>query len=413
MGRKKKQNEFSMTNGIRKTKQGKYEAAVYVGQSTELGKNGKPKSLYEWVRGETYNECKEEKRKLEDLVKNRQYSNIRNMLFSEYGPKWLELNKNNVSPTTYLKNYKLYVYTHFTPFFGKYKLKDISEFLVREYVSKKLDKLSPTTVRKHFFVLNKMMYEAMKENNPCRDITPPAEANYVPRIPTDEEFELIHAAVKGNFDEPIILLAGWCALREGEIFCLKTDDILPNDEIRIDESMGISEDGYVHKDPKTKKSFRTIVVKDYLYKLVKKISENKKLGESNVIDIRTSSKTSDPVLLFDMNPDSYSKRFGKIIDYHNELFDIRKKFGQEGLDKYLKFHGPQSIRKQIHLQNKKLPDITFHALRHYHTTVMYENDIPDQYAAERMGDDIRTMKSVYQHLRLKKKTELNAKIKTI
>jgi hypothetical protein len=44
---------------------------------------------------------------------------------------------------------------------------------------------------------------------------------------------------------------------------------------------------------------------------------------------------------------------------------------------------------------------------------MYENDIPDQYAAERMGDDIRTMKSVYQHLRLKKKTELDAKVKTI
>ena len=44
---------------------------------------------------------------------------------------------------------------------------------------------------------------------------------------------------------------------------------------------------------------------------------------------------------------------------------------------------------------------------------MYENDIPDQYAADRLGDDIKTMKSVYQHLRLEKKQELDSLIKKI
>jgi len=426
MARKRKDNKYSMVNGIRMTKDGKYEAAVYVGQSSELNKSGKPKSLYEWVRGETYNECKDEKRKLEGLVKNKQYSNVRNMFFTDYAEKWLDINKGSVSPTTYLKNYKLYVNTHFTPFFGHYRVKDITEFLVKEYINKKLKGpsvdtkapskkpkgLSPTTVRKHFFLLSKMLYDAMKDNNPCRDIVPPAEAEYTPTVPTDEEFELIHATIKGLFDEPIVLLAGWCALREGEVFCLKTDDIISGGEIRVDESMAIGEDGYNPKKPKTRRSYRTIVVKEYLFSLLKKIcSEKKPLGK--VVDIKDPSKKPEPILLFDMNPDSYSRRFAKIIGIHNDLFDIREKYKQEGLDNHLKFHGPQSIAKQIHLQDKKLPDIRFHDLRHYHTTVMYENDIPDQYAAERMGDDIRTMKSVYQHLRLKKKTELDAKVKTI
>lgn len=44
---------------------------------------------------------------------------------------------------------------------------------------------------------------------------------------------------------------------------------------------------------------------------------------------------------------------------------------------------------------------------------MYENEIPDQYAAERLGDDIKTMKSVYQHLRLDKRKEIDTKIKNI
>lgn len=410
MARKKKENKYSMVNGIRMTKDGKYEAAVYVGQSSELNKNGKPKSLYEWVRGETYNECKEEKRKLEELVKNKQYSNVRNMFFSEYAEKWLDINRNTVSPTTYLKNYKLYVNTHFVPFFGRHRVKDISEFMVKEYINKKLKKLSPTTVRKHYFFLSKMLYDAVKDNNPCRDITPPAEAEYIPTVPTDDEFSLIHAAVKGLFDEPIILLAGWCALREGEIFCLKTDDVLDG-EIRVDESMAIGEDGYNPKSPKTKRSYRTIVIKDYLLDLLKKICNEKKPQEK-VVSIKDPTRPV-PVLLFDMNPDSYSDRFRKIIGYHNEMLKIRMEQGQEALDKYLKFHGPQSIKKQIHLQDKKLPEIRFHDLRHYHTSVMYDNDIPDQYAAERLGDNIKTMKSVYQHLRLERKKEIDSKVKNM
>lgn len=414
MARKKKQNKYSMVNGIRMTKDGKYEAAVFVGRSTtEFDKNGKPKPLYEWVRGETYNECKEAKRKLEELVKSKKYTSVRNMLFEEYAPKWLELNRNSVAHSTFYKNYKMYVNSHFIPFFGKIKIKDIDEFLVKEYIAKKLEKLSPTTVRKHFFVLNKMLYDALKDNNPCKDIEPPAEAEYIPYVPTQEEFNRLLAAVKGMYDEPIILLAGKCGLREGEIFHLKSDDLNDEEEsIRVDEALSLGEDGYATKGPKSKRGYRTIAVNSELYKMLKNISNIKKAKANKVIDI--SSKKPEAVLLFDeMRPDSYSKRFAKIIKYHNEMFDIRKKFGEEALQHFLKYHGRNSIYKQINLQNKKLAVCTFHSLRHFHTTEMYENNIPDQYAAERLGDDIKTMKAVYQHLRLQKKQEIDAIVKNL
>lgn len=410
---------------IRKRSNGTYQALVYTGLSTELSeKTGKPIKLYESITCDGWKECKDAARDLEKEIADGLYSNMQNLLFSEYADRWLKLNENTVSSTTYLKNYKMPINKHLKPFFGRFKLKDINEFHIKEYINNKLSTLSPSTVRKHFFTLSKMLNDALKYKNPCKDIVPPDEATYTPVVPTDEEFNLLHSAIKGSFDEPIVLLGGWCGLREGEIFGLKTDDINEtNNTIRIDESRAITEIkyepgqelgpklGYEDKDPKSKRGFRTLPVKDYLMDLLKKVKYeqiSKTHKNKKVIDI-----SKEPIYLFNMRPDSYSSRFSDIINYHNEMIDIKKKFGQAGLDNYLKFHTKTSIKRNINLQNKKLIDSRFHDLRHYHVTVMYENDIPDQYAADRLGDDIKTMKTVYQHLRLEKRKELDIKIKNI
>ena len=429
MPRKKKDNEFAMENGIRKTPSGSYEAAVYIGTSTtEFDKNGKPKKLYEWVTADTRKECKALKTELENDVNNGQYSNLRNTLFSDYSSRWIKTI--SVGWTT-LRDYKMYIRKHYNPYFGRYKLKDITEFLIKEFICLKQRTLSDTYVRKLFFILNMMLEDALKGKNPCKDIEPPSPDNFVPYVPTDEEFDLLRNAVQNMFDEPIVLIAGWCGLREGEIFGLDTTDIL-EEGIRVDESSAIAEietddknyDGpkyeYRDKDPKSDNGKRVAVAPDELMNMLRSIVKTKAAEQKedlkviSIEDIKESKKEIKPgIKLFDMRPDSYSKRFAKIIEYHNEMFDIRKKFGQAALDNYLKFHAKTSIRRNIKLQDKKLPDIRFHDLRHYHTTVLYENDIPDQYIANRIGDDIKTMKWVYQHLRLEKKTEIDVKVKNI
>jgi integrase len=417
MPRKKKENEYSMVNGIRKTRDGKgYEAAIYIGLKNEVDKNGKPKKDYEWVRASTYAECKQLKIEKEKEVADGTHSKTAKLPFCEYADKWISLLDNSKADST-VKSYKMYIEKHFKPAFKRFKVEEIGEFNIKEYINDKLkEKLSPNTVRKHFFILNRMMQDAVKHKNPCEGIDPPKKQKYVPRVPTDEEFKLILDAVTGTFDELMVLLAGWCGLREGEIFALKWNDIdfkagtIKVDEamaiaIAIDDDMKIKPAGYEDKDPKSDNGIRTIVAPEHVMLLLESIKPHE---DEKVIELNPGENK-----VFDMRPDSYSTRYGKMIEYHNELFDLRKKFGQAGIDNYLKNHRKDSIKMNLKIQNKKLPDIRFHDLRHYHATVLYDNNVDDLYAADRLGHDIQTLKEIYQHLQLKTRKKNDDKIKEI
>ena len=65
------------------------------------------------------------------------------------------------------------------------------------------------------------------------------------------------------------------------------------------------------------------------------------------------------------------------------------------------------------VRNKKLPEIRFHDLRHYHASWLYARGIPDQYAAQRLGHDIRVLKTIYQHLGLDRQHEIDNNISHI
>jgi integrase len=371
---------------IERTPSGKYTTRVYVGRD----ENGK--QLFEYLTRDSWHECMEAVREIEEDVKNRNYTNVRNMPFIQYAREWLEIKRPELKPSTH-KSYKMYIEYHFIPFFGNMKLIKITEHLCRRYFSDKLKTLSPETVRKHFFVLNNIFNDSLKLKNPCRDIKPPKRSDYKPYILSDEEFKLIHAAVKGTSDELPVLLAAWCGMREGEIFALRWDDIdYTNKTINIDETMSISEDGYVVGDPKSKNGIRTIIAPDLIFELIKE---------------RRYNQTVISPKIFNMRPDSYSKRFKGLIIEHNSLLKLYNagkivQFNRKGNGKYC------VRRRSFNLQDKPLPEIRFHDLRHYHASVLYKSGISDQYAAERLGHDVIVLKKIYQHLQddaLKKEAE--------
>ena len=111
-----------------------------------------------------------------------------------------------------------------------------------------------------------------------------------------------------------------------------------------------------------------------------------------------------------MRPDSYCKRFINIIKTHNELLDIKNGIKTETKKPC---HTKNSLKAQLNVQSVKIPKFRFHDLRHYHATSLYENNIADQYAAERMGHDIKVLKGIYQHLGLNKKKEEDEKVKKL
>lgn len=245
-------------------------------------------------------------------------------------------------------------------------------------MSLKLKTLSSTTVRKHFFTLSRIFKDALKGKSPCIGIKAPENSDFKPTIPTEAEFNSIWAVFKGISleDEVIILLAGWCGLRRGEIFALHWDDI--NEEegtLRIDEAVALEEDGYGFelKDPKSHNGIREIAVPDYLMDLLKTLKQ----------EVPTKRKSKEKIdispLIIKQNPHSFTKKYAKIIN-----------------------------KKELNL-----PKVRFHDLRHYHASLLYKNKVPDQYAAERLGHDIWVLKRIYQHLGLEEHKELDKKIKDI
>lgn len=330
---------------IRKNKSGNYSARVYIG----IDMNGEKE--FKYVTCSTLHEVKKAVRQIEEDVANGNYSSMGNIRLSSWLDTWLELNKNRISPSTY-QSYSIYINHHFKPFYKALRLSQITDIHIKKYINEKLETLSNTTVRKHIFVFRKILQDALKDKSPARYIEVPSPQQYKPHVVTSKEFDIIRNHFRGHKYEAIILLSAYCGLRRGEIFALKWNDIVKN-TLRIDESLCISENGYVAKETKTHNGMRTIVIPDEIIGLLKQKQINTRI--------------------FSGRPDNFTHVFSQAM-------------------------------KKLNLP------IRFHDLRHYHATWLYKNQIPDHYAAQRLGHDIHTLKKIYQHIDAERSLELDNKI---
>ena len=362
---------------IRKIDKTTWEVTVYVGRDAK----GIMQRKYATCRSEK--EAKEKARELEGDKAKRDLSNISMMKMTDWMDAWLEVNRPLLAPTT-IKAYTMYIEKHFIPELGKMKLCDITDMHIKSYIADKLADLSPTTVRKHFFTLQKILRDGLKHGSPMVGIKPPKKNDYKPTVPTEDEFKQIRQtfATISMEHEAVILLAGWCGMRRGEIFALKWDDI--NDKegfIRIDEALALTEEEYKFeaKAPKSVNGIRVIAAPDYLIALlgrIKKQTSPPKKRKKRVVQIEDKRKAADiSPLVFTITPGSWSNLYVKVT------------------------------------KNNKLPKIRFHNLRHYHASLLYKNNVPDLYAAERLGHDIGVLKGIYQHLGLKQRQEIDDKVK--
>ena len=239
--------------------------------------------------------------------------------------------------------------------------------------------MSSTSARRVMSCLRPILHDALKNKSPMRDIKLPKEDKVdYSDVPDSVKFKEIHDSVRGTRDESIILLAGQCGLRREEIFALKPNDLdFVKNIIRVDEAYVINDQGeYQIKSTKSENGLRDVAATPYLMDLLKGIIKDGfalKKKEQKVINI-TEKKMKSDQLMFPMRPDSYTSYLGKLV------------------------------------RDKKIPKTRLHFLRHYHATWLYENDVLDHLAAERLGHDIKMLKATYQHLGVKKKDQINRKI---
>ena len=348
------------------------------------GRDANNKQIREYVTRDTAKECKSAAREIEQDYEEGKLSKYSNMKFSIWAAKYLKITKPPaLSPTTYRYN-KGCINNYFIPYFKNIKLSNITDIHIREFLAyerkcispKTKQKLAEATIKKHFAILSHMLGMALKSKNPCLEIEK-IDGDSKPRyVPTVQEFNRLLKAVQGMWDEIPILLAAWCGMREGEIFDIKVNDVFVSlCIIKIDENRAIAEvedirdvdedySGpkyeYVDKDPKSKNGIRNITISEYLMGLIeKRISELGLKGDDR---------------LFEMRPDSYCKRFPKLIYYHNLMLTNKPTGKMAPFSK-------KSIPRLLHIQKEPIPVFSFHSLRHYHATVLFEEGYPDLYAA--------------------------------
>ena len=342
---------------IKKRPNGTYQATIFIGRDA----NGK--QLFKYVTKPTLKECKAAARVIEQEIEEGTFVHVENIRVVAWCEKWLELNKNRFSPGTFVL-YKFYYTAHYIPYFGQLKLNQITEIHIRQFMNELQKDKANSTVRRIMSNLKCILEDALKGKSPAKDIKLPKANKHVPKVPTDTEMQIIHDAVKDTRDEPIVLLAAWCGLRRGEIFALKWNDIdWDRGKLRVDESYSINDKKeYEDKAPKSDNGIRDVVIPAYL------------LG---ILDTLRKNQTAITQRIFNLRPDYYSGYFGELID------------------------------------RKKLPDIRFHDLRHYHASWLYSRGVPDQYAAQRLGHDINILKTVYQHLGLDRQIEIDDNIRNM
>ncbi|MCO1599789.1 site-specific integrase [Desulfosporosinus nitroreducens] len=361
---------------ITKRPNGSYQARIHVGRDID-GKQLPPRC----VTKPTLKECKAAAREIEQELEDGKMTNVVNIRVASWIQKWLEDNKNNYSPSTYVL-YLSYLKNHYQPFFKQMKFKDLKEIHIKRLRNKLLGEMSTTSTRRVLSCLRPIIYDAMKKKSPFEEIKLPKEAKVdYSDVPTPEIFKQIYNGVRGTRDESIILLAAWCGLRREEIFALKENDLdFKNNTIEIDEAYVINDQGkYELKSTKSENGLRLVSTPPYLMDLLKGVVKNgiklKKPKKEKVTNIATKqTKQKKDRLIFPMRPDSYTSYLAKLA------------------------------------KKKNMPKIRMHFLRHYHATWLYENDVPDHLSAERLGHDIKVLKEIYQHLGVEKKKEINKKI---
>jgi integrase len=250
--------------------------------------------------------------------------------------------------------YKMYEEIHIIPSIGYLKISNAVPAEFEKFYDKLMGKrkLSPNTIIKIHSFLHGAFRFAVKNrivlSNPMDSVKCPDKIKYYPRIPNNKEFEKLLAAVKGTFDEVVVVLAGVLTLSRGEIFGLRWDGVDEvNMQISITETFTRFSEN-IRKDPKAQARKRTMYAPRFVFDLLNRY--------------RVAQKNVGEYVCTKYLPQSYGSHFKKLVD----------SLGLQG--------------------------ITLHKLRHYNAIIMMNLGIPDKNAAKRTGhSQVATLREVYQH----------------
>lgn len=322
-------------------------------------------------------DAEKELAKLLVQAQNKNFNNIDSTISMEnYLNRWLDYSKNNIEESTYVFYRKIILNT-LIPYFGEIRLDKLNSMHIQDFLTSKYDegKVSKTTIRHYYTVLNIALNQAIKWNmidvNPTRSIDPPKKDKKKFNVLELHEIEKLMNYTKTSKFSLLYLafhLAIFAGLRRGEIIGLQWEDInfenkfisVRNNRIRVAR-------GYKMSTPKTDKSVRTVALLDSTINLLKeaKVEQNKNK------------------LLFGQEY------------YKEENYDFVCCWpnGKPLDGEYVSDTFKKIIRKL------EFDDIRFHDLRHTHATLLLSQGVNPKIVSERLGhSSIGITLDTYSHV---------------
>lgn len=300
---------------------------------------------------------------------------------AEYLKQWLKnYCETNLAPSTFA-SYKMIIEKHLIPNIGGIKLPDLQPMHLQSYYTKALKKgrangkggLSPRTVEYHHRVLREALNHAVKwqiiKRNVADAVNPPKQRKPEIKVLDREEVKklLLVASEQSQEDYEIIYTAIYTGMRRGEIIALRWQDVdLEKGVAQIRRSMlRLPDQGYVFREPKTKRARRQIALPQSVVEIFKSI---KKRQAKNRLQSGGKYKTEYDLVFCredgePLDPDTVSHRFK----------DIAKKAG--------------------------FTELRFHDLRHTHATLLLKEGVHPKVVQERLGHKTITLTlDTYSHV---------------
>lgn len=289
-----------------------------------------------------------------------------NLTVSEWLDIWYETHKNEWKSTSQLQRENAIKY-QMKPLLGKYKLADLDKTTYkRVYINELLKEYKPSTVqlfhRLFKVAINAAVDDEIIPRNRFNKITIQSEKSDDNFYSADElkSFLANVKEMENITNYTLILLLAYTGLRKGEALGLRWNNI---DFTAKTLTVERTRDNKGERTPKTKNSYRTILIDDELINQLKRYRNwCKELMLSN------GMKLSD-----------------------NDFIFISHQSGTPLSDNTIKFSMDRIIKKT------GAKRITPHGLRHTHATILISQRIPVKVIADRLGNTPQMILDIYGH----------------
>lgn len=304
-------------------------------------------------------------------------------LLKDFITDWYEnhISKTNLALNT-IANYKARIDTHIIPYLGNMQLSKIQVINVQNFYYDMVNNknLKPNSAKRVILVLSNALTYAMKMKLLN---TVPCDIEYFKEIKerklqywTEEQLLYFLNESKSKYLYFPVLLAAFTGMRIGELCGLRFKNTILEKRIICVKEQTINDKinkTLLHTDIlKTSKSSRHISIPEFLIDEIKEHS--------------SATKDTDFIILdrsYNMcNPRNLSMDFSKKIKKYSRSVDEILESGEKVPENYM-----------------QLPQITFHDLRHTHSTILLKHGENIKVISERLGHESITITlDIYSHV---------------